>query len=675
MNPLLEPWNTPFELPPFDRIEDTDFAPAFDAALEKARANVAEIAGNPEAPSFANTIEAMERAEHTLDRVAAVFFNLAGAHTNENLEALQRELSPRLAAYHSEVMMNDALFERVAQLHEARETLGLDAEQKRVLELYHRMFVRAGAQLEGAERERLAGLMQRLASLGTSFSQNVLADERSWYMALDEADLAGLPASLKAAAASAAAERGMGGHVITLSRSLIVPFLQTCPDRALREKAFAAWVARGANEGATDNRAIVAETLALREERARLLGYPNFSAFKLEPEMAKTPEAVRDLLMAVWRPARAQAEADAAELEARLHEDGVNGALEPWDWRYYSAIRQREEHDLDESEVNPYIQLDAMIAAVFDVAGRLFGLSFTPIEVPLHHPDARAWEVRKGARHMGVFIGDYFARSSKRSGAWCSSFRSQSKLDGEVRPIVINICNFAKAPAGQPCLLTFDDARTLFHEFGHALHGLLSDVTYSFVSGTSVARDFVELPSQLYEHWLETPEVLKAHARHAETSTPMPQGLLDRLISARNYDQGFATVEYVASALVDLDFHAGPAPSDPMARQDEILHRIGMPKAIVMRHATPHFQHVFSGDGYSSGYYSYMWSEVMDADAFAAFRETGDVFDPDVAARLAANIYSAGGSRDAGDLYIAFRGRLPGVDALLEQRGFAESAA
>ena len=675
MNPLLEPWNTPFELPPFDRIEDTDFAPAFDAALERARANVAEIAGNPEAPSFANTIEAMERAEHTLDRVAAVFFNLAGAHTNENLEALQRELSPRLAAYHSEVMMNDALFERVAQLHEARETLGLGAEQRRVLELYHRMFVRAGVQLEGAERERLAALMQRLASLGTSFSQNVLADERSWYMALDEADLAGLPASLKAAAASAAAERGIEGHVITLSRSLIVPFLQTCPDRALREKAFAAWVARGANEGATDNRAIVAETLALREERARLLGYPNFSAFKLEPEMAKTPEAVRDLLMAVWTPARAQAEADAAELEARLHEDGVNGALEPWDWRYYSAIRQREEHDLDESEVKPYIQLDAMIAAVFDVAGRLFGLSFNPIEVPLHHPDARAWEVRKGARHMGVFIGDYFARSSKRSGAWCSSFRSQSKLDGEVRPIVINICNFAKAPAGQPCLLTFDDARTLFHEFGHALHGLLSDVTYSFVSGTSVARDFVELPSQLYEHWLETPEVLKAHARHAETGTPMPQDLLDRLISARNYDQGFATVEYVASALVDLDFHSGPAPSDPMARQDEILHRIGMPKAIVMRHATPHFQHVFSGDGYSSGYYSYMWSEVMDADAFAAFRETGDVFDPDVATRLAANIYSAGGSRDAGDLYIAFRGRLPGVDALLEQRGFAESAA
>ena len=675
MNPLLEPWNTPFELPPFDRIEDTDFAPAFDAALERARANVAEIAGNPEAPSFANTIEAMERAEHTLDRVAAVFFNLAGAHTNENLEALQRELSPRLAAYHSEVMMNDALFERVAQLHEARETLGLGAEQRRVLELYHRMFVRAGAQLEGAERERLAALMQRLASLGTSFSQNVLADERSWYMALDEADLAGLPASLKAAAASAAAERGIEGHVITLSRSLIVPFLQTCPDRALREKAFAAWVARGANEGATDNRAIVAETLALREERARLLGYPNFSAFKLEPEMAKTPEAVRDLLMAVWTPARAQAEADAAELEARLHEDGVNGALEPWDWRYYSAIRQREEHDLDESEVKPYIQLDAMIAAVFDVAGRLFGLSFNPIEVPLHHPDARAWEVRKGARHMGVFIGDYFARSSKRSGAWCSSFRSQSKLDGEVRPIVINICNFAKAPAGQPCLLTFDDARTLFHEFGHALHGLLSDVTYSFVSGTSVARDFVELPTQLYEHWLETPEVLKAHARHAETGTPMPQDLLDRLISARNYDQGFATVEYVASALVDLDFHSGPAPSDPMARQDEILHRIGMPKAIVMRHATPHFQHVFSGDGYSSGYYSYMWSEVMDADAFAAFRETGDVFDPDVATRLAANIYSAGGSRDAGDLYIAFRGRLPGVDALLEQRGFAESAA
>lgn len=674
MNPLLQTWTTPFAVPPFDEIQDAHFGPAFDAALTEARANIQAIANSPSEPTFANTIEAMELGEETLDRVAGVFFNLAGAHTNDAIQTLQRELGPKLAAYNSETLTNPALFARVAALFASRAELRLEAEQLRVLELYHRMFVRAGAMLEGGDRDRLAEVMQQLARLGTSFSQNVLADEKIWYLELGADDLEGLPDWLVSAAAEAAAERGMSGHVVTLSRSLIVPFLQTCPNRSLREKALAAWVSRGQNGGATDNREIVRETLALREERARLLGYRSFAAFKLEPEMAKSPEAVRDLLMAVWGPAREQAIADAAKLEERLHEDGINGALEPWDWRYYSAARQREELDIDDAEVKPYFQLDAMIDAVFDVAGRLFGLSFHPVTVPLYHPDARAWEVRRGDGHMGLFIGDYFARSSKKSGAWCSSFRSQRKLGGDVRPIIINVCNFAKAPAGKPSLLTFDDARTLFHEFGHALHGLMSDVTYGFVSGTSVARDFVELPSQLYEHWLETPEILRAHARHAETGAPMSQDVLDRLIAGRNYDQGFSTVEYVASALVDLDFHAGPAPVDPMAAQAETLAWLGMPHAIVMRHATPHFQHVFSGDGYSSGYYSYMWSEVMDADAFAAFEETGDVFDPEMAARLATHVFSAGGSRDAAELYSAFRGRLPGVEALLEQRGLVPDA-
>jgi peptidyl-dipeptidase Dcp len=454
-----------------------------------------------------------------------------------------------------------------------------------------------------------------------------------------------------------------------MSRSLIVPFLQHSPRRDLREQAFRAWIARGANGGASDNREAVAEILNLRAERARLLGYPNFAAYKLEPQMAKTPDAVRALLMEVWKPARAQAEADAARLEELLHRDGINGVLEPWDWRYYAAIRQREEHDIDEAEVKAYFALDAMIEAAFDVAGRLFGLSFHPFEAVLHHPDARAWEVRRGDRHVGVFVGDWFARPSKRSGAWCSSFRGQRKLDGEVRPVAVNVCNFAKAPKGEPTLLTFDDARTLFHEFGHALHVLMSDVTYDFISCTSVAQDFVELPSQLYEHWLETPEVLRQHARHARTGQPMPQDLVDRVIAARNHDQGFATVEYIASALVDLDFHDGAPPADPMAAQAATLAGLGMPTAIVMRHGTPHFQHVFAGEGYSSGYYSYMWSEVMDADAFAAFRETGDVFDREVAARLEANVLSAGGSRDAAELYVAFRGRMPGVEALLEKRG------
>jgi peptidyl-dipeptidase Dcp len=669
MNVLLRDWDRPFGMPPLDVVRDEDFAPAFEAALAEARANVDALAADPAPPTYANTIEALERAERRLDRVCAIFFNRAGAHTNDAIEALQRDLSPRLAAHHSETTMNAALFARIDALAARRGELGLSPEQDRVLELYHRMFVRAGARLAGDDRERFAAIMERLASLSTAFSQNVRADEKAWTLPLDASALEGLPPFLVDALAQAAADRGLAGHVVTLSRSLIVPFLQFSPRRDLRQTAFRAWTARGANGGATDNRAIAAEILALRAERARLLGYPSFAAYKLETEMARTPEAVRDLLTAVWGPARARAEADALRLAELMRAEGVNDTLAPWDWRRYAAIRAREEHDLDEAALKPYFQLDAMIAAAFDVAGRLFGLGFRPIEAGLHHPDARAWEVTRHGRHVGVFIGDYFARPSKRSGAWCATLRGQSRLDGPETPIAINVCNFAKAPAGQPTLLTWDDARTLFHEMGHALHVLMSDVTYPFVSGTSVARDFVELPSQLFEHWLEAPQVLATHARHAETGAPMPADLLDRLIAARNVDQGFATVEYVASALVDLDLHAGEPPADPMAAQAATLARLGMPEAIVMRHATPHFDHVFSGDGYSAGYYSYMWSEVMDADAFAAFRETGDLFDPGVAARLAEHVLGAGGSRDPAELYVAFRGRLPGVEALLEQRG------
>lgn len=674
MNVLLDPWTGPFQTPLFSKVKEEDFLPAFEAALAEARADIDAIAAEPAPPSFANTIEAMERAGARLDRVLAVFFNLAGANATDAIEALQRDLSPRLAAHRAETMMNAALFSRIADLMEQRAALDLTPEQDRVLELYHRMFVRAGALLAGEDRTRLTEIMKRLAALGTAFSQNVRADEKTWTLALAPKDLEGLPPFLVDALAQAAADRGMEGHVVTLSRSHVVPFLQFSPRRDLREKAFRAWVARGAHDGPKDNRGLVAETLALREERATLLGYPSFAAFKLDGEMAKTPDAVRDLLMAVWGPARARAEADAVRLEELMRAEGVNDALAPWDWRRYAAILQREEHAIDEAAIKSYFQLDAMIDAAFDVAGRLFGLEFRPLDLDLYHPDARGWEVRRNGAHVGVFIGDYFARTSKRSGAWCSSFRVQSTFDGAEAPIAINVCNFAKAPAGQPSLLTFDDARTLFHEMGHALHVLMSDVRYPFVSGTSVARDFVELPSQLYEHWLSTPEVLSKHARHAETGEPMPTDLLERLIAARNFDQGFGTVEYVASALVDLDLHSMPPPADPMAAQSRTLARLRMPAAIVMRHAVPHFDHIFSGDGYSAGYYSYMWSEVMDADAFAAFTETGDVFDQGVAARLSQHILSAGGSRDAAELYEAFRGRLPGVNALLDQRGLLAPA-
>jgi peptidyl-dipeptidase Dcp len=671
---LLQDWETPFGLPPFDRIADADFAPALDAALAEARGRVAAIAESGEVPTFANTIEALERAERGLNQVLSAFWTVAGADSNPAREALQREFAPKLSAYGSEIVENKALFARIESLWEARGELGLSAEQARVLMLTRRGFVRAGAQLEGAAAVRLREIKARLAVLGTEFTQNLLADERDWAMDLAEADLEGLPGFLVTALRAAGAEKGRAGAVVTTSRSLIVPFLQFSPRRDLREKAWAAWAARGANGGETDNRAVAAETLRLRAEKARALGYADYAAWKLETEMAGTAEAVRGLLMRVWEPARARAEADAAVLEAMLEADGFPAPLEAWDWHYYAEKRRQAEHDLDETLLKPYLQLDRMIAAAFDCATRLFGLEFREVEVPLYHPDARAWEVTRDGAHVAVFIGDYFARGSKRSGAWCSAIRAQARLDGEVRPHVVNVCNFAKPAAGEPALLSWDDARTLFHEFGHALHQMLSDVTYESISGTSVARDFVELPSQLYEHWLEVPEVLGAFATHAETGEPMPEAMLARLLGAATYDMGFQTVEYVASALVDLDFHEGEPPADPMQRQAEVLERIGMPRAIRMRHATPHFAHVFAGDGYASGYYSYMWSEVMDADAFAAFDEAGDAFDPEVAARLERDILSRGGSEEAAKLYTRFRGRMPGVEALLKGRGLLDAA-
>ncbi len=665
-NPILSDWTTPFELAPFAKISDDDFAPALDEALQAHNAQIDAIATNAEAPSFANTIEALEAAGEQLDKVLSVFFTVAGADSNPKREELQREFSPKLAAHFSGISSNKALFKRVADLWARRDDLGLSDEQARVLMLSHRGFVRAGAALQGEQDARMQEIKARLASLGTSFTQNLLADERDWFMDLSEDDLQGLPDFVVDAARAAGQEKGAAGPIVTLSRSIIVPFLQFSPRRDLRENAYRAWTARGANVGETDNRDIAAEILSLREERAKLLGYDSFADYKLETEMARSPDRVRDLLMQVWEPAKARADADAEVLTAMMQEDGVNGPLAAWDWRYYAEKRRKAEHDLDEAALKPYLQLDRMIEASFACANRLFGLEFKPLDVPLYHPDCRAWEVTRDGKHVAVFIGDYFARGSKRSGAWCSAMRGQAKFPKEQAPVVINVCNFAK---GDPALLSYDDARTLFHEFGHALHQMLSNVTYESISGTSVARDFVELPSQLYEHWLEVPEVLAEFATHADTGEAMPQEMLEKVLKAANFDQGFQTVEYVASALVDLAFHEGAAPADPMAKQAEVLDGIGMPAAIGMRHATPHFAHVFAGDGYSSGYYSYMWSEVMDADAFEAFEEAGGAFDPERSKALEDNILSTGGSREAEELYLAFRGRMPGVEALLKGRG------
>ncbi|MCX5497661.1 M3 family metallopeptidase [Kaistia dalseonensis] len=675
-NPLLQPWTTPFGIAPFAEIETKHYKPAFEAGIAEHEREIATIIGNPEAPTFANTIEAMERAGRTLDRVGSVFFNLTGANTNDELEAIALEIAPILSRHRSAIYLNDALFARVDALFKGDQS-GLDAEQQRVLERYHIGFVRSGAGLPAASKERLAAISERLATLGTNFGQNVLADEKSWSLVLEEGDdLAGLPDFLKDAASEAARARGLDGqYVITLSRSSIEPFLQFSARRDLREKAFAAWIARG-EAGKTDNRGIIAETVALRAEEAKLLGFKSFAHFRLDDSMARTPEAAMGLLRSVWTPARERAIEEREALQALVRAEGGNFEIAAWDWRFYSEKRRKAEFDLDESQLKPYLQLDKVIEAAFDTASKLFGVTFTErFDVPAYHPDVRVFEVKNAAgAPVGLFLGDYFARPSKRSGAWMSDYRGQERLIGDIRPIIVNVMNFAKAADGQPTLLSYDDARTLFHEFGHGLHGLLSDVTYPSLAGTSVARDFVEFPSQLYEHWFERPEILERFAVHYQTGEPMPAALLERLQASRTFNQGFATVEYVSSALVDLELHLLDKADglDSTAFEKKVLEEIGMPEAMVMRHRTPHFQHVFAGDGYSSAYYSYLWSETLDADGFGAFEEAGDIFAPDVAAKLYTFVYSAGNRRKPDEAYRAFRGRDPDPSALLRKRGLAE---
>jgi peptidyl-dipeptidase Dcp len=677
-NPLFEKWTGPHAVPPVNRVRAEHFREAFARALAEHEAEIAAIARAEEAPSFDNTIAALERSGRALARVGSVFHILAGAHTNDALLEIEREISPRLARHWNRINTNEALYRRIDALMQQVAALGLNAEQARVLERYHTTFRRAGAALNAAAKKRLAEIIERLATLGTSFSQHVLADEQAYALALDrEEELAGLPDFVRDAMAADAQERDMKGHIVTLSRSSIEPFLQFSARRDLREKAFRAFIARGDNGGANDNKAIIAEEVRLRAERAQLLGYPDFAHYRLDDAMAKTPAAVRNLLDTVWAPARARALADRDAMQALVQEEGGNFALAPWDWRYYAEKLRKHLCDFDEAEIKPYLQLDAMIEAAFHAAERLFGLRFQPVDdVPVWHPDVRVWEVSHAdGSHVGLFFGDYFARPTKRSGAWMTSLRDQEKLLGDIRPLIVNVMNFSKAAEDEPSLLSFDDARTLFHEFGHALHGLLSNVTFPKISGTNVPTDFVELPSQLYEHWLEQPEILRRFAKHYETGEPMPDDLLRRVLAARNFHQGFATVEYLACAIVDQDFHSVATAEnlDANAFETAALARIGMPDEIAMRHRPPHFAHVFSGGGYAAAYYSYMWSEVLDADAFATFKEAGDIFDPATAKRLRDTIYAAGGLRDPTEAYKAFRGRLPAPDALLQKRGFIDT--
>lgn len=681
VNPAIFHWAGIHGLPEFEKIREQDFAPAFEAAFQAHDAEIEAIANNPEAPTFGNTIVALEIAGDELSRVSAIFWNRAGADTNDAIQSLERDISPKMSRHYSKIGMNEALFKRIDTLWETRDSLKLTLEQTRVLERHWKGFVRSGAKLPKADQERLAAINERLASLGANFGQNVLADEKNWSLMLSDADdLAGLPDFLKDAMAAQAEARGeKGKYAVTLSRSIIEPFLTFSERRDLRETAFKAWIARGENGGETDNRGVIAETLKLRAEKAHLLGFENFAALKLDNTMAKTAENVNGLLMQVWEKARARALEEEADIGAMIAAEGKNHEVKPWDWRHYAEKIRAERFNFSEGELKPYLQLEKIIEACFDVAHRLFGITARELKgVKAYHPDARVFEIRDASGALkAMFVGDYFARASKRSGAWMSSFQSQHKLtlkngaQGEI-PLIYNVCNFAKPAEGKPALLSLDEARTLFHEFGHAAHGMLSEVTYPSVSGTGVSRDFVELPSQLYEHWLTVPAILKQYARHFETNEPMPQALLDKVLAARTFNSGFATVEFTSSALVDMAYHTqNEAPEDPMALEAKVLKDIGMPEAMVMRHRSPHFQHVFSGDGYSAGYYSYMWSEVLDADAFAAFEETGDAFNPSVAEKLKSKIYSTGGSIDPEDAYKSFRGKLPSPDAMLRKKGLA----
>jgi peptidyl-dipeptidase Dcp len=674
-NPLAARWDTPFGLPPFADIRAEHFAPALEGALEELARDARAIAAQAAAPTFENTIAALDQGGRAMVRLSGVFHNLAAAHTSPALQAVEREFAPRFAAAQAAIRLDERLFARIDALYRQRAELGLDAEPLRMLERTWLDFMFSGAALAADARRRVAEIDERLATLYTRFRQNLLAAEAAWTLVLrTNDDLAGLPDDLRTAARAAARERGMpDAWVITLSRSLVVPFLTYSDRRDLRRQAFVAWTQRGGSDGPHDNRPIAKEIVALRHELAQLHGQASFAEFALADRMARTPAAVADLLRRVWEPAKAKATAERAALQAAADARGDDVVIEPWDWRYYAEKVRAEKYAFDAAALAPYFPLDRMVEAMFDCAWRLFGVRFhARPELAAYHPDVRVYEVsdREGAP-VGLFLADNFARATKRSGAWMSTYRWQSRSNGDVLPIIANYTNFAKAPEGAPTLLSADDLRTLFHEFGHGLHGLLSQVTFERLSGTRVLRDFVELPSQIFEHWALEPEVLRRHARHFETGAPIPEALLAKFREARQFNQGFETVEYTACALVDMALHAHPDPSglDLDAFEREELARLGMPREIVLRHRLPHFGHLFGSDGYAAGYYVYMWAEVLDADGYSAFEEARDPFDPAVAARLHKYVYASGASLDHAEAYRAFRGRDPHVEPMLAQRG------
>lgn len=679
-NPLLDEWRGPFGLPPFAAIRSEHFEPAFEAAMREHRAELARIAQSAEAPDFDNTVAAIDRAGRQLGRIGAVFHTLAASATSPELQAVQRRMAAPLAAHYSAVVMDPALFARLDALHEGRQALDLAPEALRLLERMHLDFVRAGARLQGEAQRRYAQVMEELAALTTRFAQNVLHDESTWHLPLaGEAALAGLPGFVRDAARQAAAERGLDGHAITLARSLVVPFLTFSERRDLREQVWRAWVGRGEH----DNREVARDILRLRHEQARLHGKACYADFALADTMAGSRAAVAGLLDEVWPRALAAVERERALLEQAMRAAGASGDIEAWDWRYWAEHVRRSHFALDDAELKPYFPLPQVVAAAFECAGRLFGLAFAPRDdLPVYHPDVKAYEVRDAAGAMvGIFLQDNFARPNKRSGAWMNALRWQHRNEaggGVQWPVIVNTNNFARGAPGTPTLLSLDDARTLFHEFGHGLHGLLSQVTYQRLSGTQVLRDFVELPSQIFEHWITEPEVLRRHARHWQTGEPIPDELITRLHRARQFNQGYETVRYTASAITDMAVHSLETPEPPAdlcAWEDELLRARGLPPAVGLNHRFVHFQHLFASSGYAAGYYVYLWAEVLDADGYDAFVEAGSPFDAAVAERLRRHVYAAGNTVDPGRAYVAFRGRPAAVTPLLSKRGLLPADA
>ena len=685
INPFFQEWNTPYEVPPFLDIKDEHYMPAYEQGMKENLEEIDAIVNNPETPTFTNTIEELERTGKLLSKVGRVFSNLASSNTNPKLQELQRELSPMLSAHYDKIYLNEGLFNRVDAIWQNRENLDLSREQTKLLNDTRKGFVRSGALLSEDQKGRISEINSKISGLSTSFGQNLLAETNGFELILEASDLDGLSDGVKAAAADAALQKMDSAesdevkdkykdkYVFTPHRSSMYPFLTESTRRDLREKLYNSYVMRGDNNNETDNKEIAAQIAKLRAERAQIMGYKSHAHFILDDNMLKTPEEVYDLLNKLWKPAVKRAKVEVDDMQAVANAEGHNFKVAAWDWWHYSEKVRKEKYDLDESAIKPYLSLDNVLQGVFNTTNKLWGLNFTEIfDIDLYHPDARIWEVTdKDGSHLGIFIGDYFTRSNKRGGAWMSSFKGQSNLDGRERPIVVNVCNFPAPVGDAPALLSFDNVVTLFHEFGHAMHGTLTDVKYGSMAGTSGPRDFIELPSQLLEHWASEPQVLKSFATHYETGEPIPDELIEKLLNSSKFNQGFINTEYLAASLLDMDWHtisANDKLKDANKFESESMKKVGLIGEIAPRYRTTYFAHIFSG-GYSSGYYSYIHAAVLDSDAFEAFKEVGDVFDPNLSSKLRSSIYSMGSTEEAMDLFVEFRGRKPIIEPLLKVRG------